>query len=67
MDDDFLSYGRRSPARDATLGHRDQAEVHCYGELLHLLHTLWYLANGSAEPLVDHLIAQFSDLTRRDW
>lgn len=66
MDDDFLSYGRRSPARDATLGRRDQA-VHRYGELLHLLHALRYLADGSAEPLVDHLIAQFSDLTRRDW
>jgi hypothetical protein len=38
-----------------------------YGELLHLLHALRYLIGGSAAPLVDHLIARFSDLMRRDW
>jgi hypothetical protein len=37
-----------------------------YGELLHLLHALRYLVSGSAAPLVDHLIAQFIDLMKRD-
>ncbi len=39
---------------------------HCYGELLHLLHALRYLAGKGAAPLVDHLIAWFSDLMKMD-
>ncbi len=51
-------------AREATSSH-DQEE-HPYGELLHLLHALRYLVSGSATPLVDHLIAQFVDMMRRE-
>jgi hypothetical protein len=53
-----------SNAREATSSH-DQEE-HPYGELLHLLHALRYLVSGSATPLVDHLIAQFVDMMRRE-
>ena len=39
---------------------------HPYGELLHLLHALRYLAGKGAAPLVDHLIAWFSDLMKME-
>jgi hypothetical protein len=45
---------------------RGQEEHPDYGEVLHLLHALRYLVSGSATPLVDHLITQFLDLTKRD-
>ncbi len=59
------SYRRCGPAREAT-SRRGQEEHPDYGEVLHLLHALRYLVSGSAAPLVDHLIARFLDLTRRD-
>ena len=59
------SYRRCGPAREAT-SRRGQEEHPDYGEVLHLLHALRYLVSGSAEPLVDHLIARFLDLTKRD-
>ncbi len=52
-----------SNAREATSSH-DQ-EQHLSGELLHLLHALRYQVSGSATPLIDHLIVQFTDLMRR--
>ncbi len=39
---------------------------HCYGELLHLLHTLQYLASKGAAPRIDHLIAWFSNLMKME-
>ncbi len=64
-----LGAGHQSIGRQAD-GYLDlaaeQAEVHRYGELLHLLHALRYLTDGSAAPLEYHLIARFRDLTRRD-
>ena len=59
------SYRRCGPARDAT-SRRGQQEHPDYGEVLHLLHALRYLVSRSAAPLVDHLIARFLDLTKRD-
>lgn len=54
----------QSDARGATSSHGQ--EEHPYDELLHLLHALRYLVSGSATLLVDHLIARFIDLMRRD-
>jgi len=59
------SYRRCGPARNAT-SRRGQEEHPDYGEVLHLLHALRYLVSRSAAPLVDHLIARFLDLTKRD-
>ena len=59
------SYRRCGPAREAT-SRRGQEEHPDYGEVLHLLHALRYLVSESATPLVDHLIARFIDLMRRD-
>ncbi len=59
------SYRRRGPAREATR-HWGQEEHPDCGELLHLLHALRYLVSGSAASLVDHLIARFIDLMKRD-
>ena len=56
------SYRRCGPAREAT-SRRGQEE---HPEVLHLLHALRYVVSGSAAPLVDHLIARFLDLTKRD-
>jgi hypothetical protein len=63
--DTDASYMRCGPAREATSG-RGQEEHSDYGEVLHLLHALHYLVSRSAAPLVDHLIAQFLDLKKRD-
>jgi hypothetical protein len=59
------SYRRCGPAREATSG-RGQEEHPDYAEVLHLLHALRCLVSRSAVPLVDHLIARFLDLTKRD-
>jgi hypothetical protein len=64
MDAD-ASYRCCGPAREAT-SRRGQEEHPDYSEVLHLLHTLRYLVRGSTTPLVDHLIARFLDLTKRD-
>ena len=58
------SYRRSSPATETT-SHQGQEE-HPYGDLLHLLRALRHLASASAVPLVDHLIARFLDLMKRD-
>ncbi len=58
------SHRHRGPAREAT-SHQGQEEHPC-GDLLHLLHALRYLVSGSASQLVDHLIARFLDLMKRD-
>jgi hypothetical protein len=63
MDAD-ASYRCCGPAREAT-SHQSQEE-HPYGDLLHLLHALRYQVSGSPTPLVDHLIARFIDLMKRD-
>ena len=63
--DTDTSYRRCGPAREAT-SRRGQEEHPDYSEVLHLLHALRYVVSGSAAPLVDHLIARFLDLTRRD-
>jgi hypothetical protein len=64
--DASLSDRRCSPARGATGGRGFQEKESRYGELLHLLRALRYLADKGAAPLVDHLIARFSDLMKME-
>ncbi len=59
------SHRHCSTAREAT-SRGGQEEPPDNGEVLHLLHALRYVVSGSAAPLVDHLIARFLDLTKRD-
>ena len=63
--DASLSDRRCSPAGD-TSGGRSQEKESRYGELLNLLHALRYIAGKGAAPLIDHLIARFSDLMKME-
>jgi hypothetical protein len=61
-----LSNRRCSPARGATSGCGFQEKESHYGELLHLLRALQYLADKGATLLVNHLITRFSNLMKME-